>query len=132
MSKKGISGRRFGGAPMGKNAFLASFEAASAILLLFVAASAIPLYQFQKSHAQEFFLCSDAAILVSKSGDFSHGSLLLQAQEIKELSSTCLSLQIAGEGPVSSCELEKGEVFSFTFPVWSEGLQELRLKCWRG
>jgi len=117
---------------MRKRAFLASFEAASAILFLIIAASAIQLYHFQRTSPQEFFLCSDAAILVSKSEDFSPESLLLRAQGIKELSNICLSLQFADEEPVSPCERKKADVFAFTFPVWREGLQGLRILCWQG
>ncbi|MEM2137574.1 MAG: hypothetical protein QW568_00615 [Candidatus Anstonellaceae archaeon] len=114
---------------MRKKAFLASFEAASAILLLIVAASALQLYQFQKTFPQEFFLCSDAAVLISKSGDFSRDSLLAQAQEISELSDMCISIQIAGEELFSPCGKENGRVFAFTLPVWREGLQELQVRC---
>ncbi len=118
---------------MKKMGFALSLEAISSLFLLIIAASTLPLYQFRQSSANDFFDCSDAALVLSKTRAFSDGSLQGKVGAAGEFSGLC----IEASSPLvsaSSCtgEKETGEKFSFTFPIWQgEAVQDARVSCWR-
>lgn len=125
------SARSASQASMGR-AFLMSFEASSSLILLLIAASALQLFHFQKESPQDFFLCSDAAMLISKSGDFSQEAMASWAQEISSLSGLCLQVSSGDSPAFSTCSApERKERFAFRLPVWDKKAKSIEILCWR-
>jgi len=115
-----------------KSGYLLSLEAVTAVFLLLIAASSLPLFRFQEDRPQDFFLCSDAAIVLSKSHAFADGSLQEKVQTASELSGLCIEAY-SPLTSASSCEGEgaDAERYAFTVPIWQSGaLQEARVSCW--
>lgn len=118
---------------MKKTGFALSLEAVSSLFLLLFAVSALQLYQFRQSNANDFFACSDAALALSKTRAFSGASLQEKVDGAGEFSGLCIEADSA-LASASSCagEKETGEKFSFAFPVWQGGaVQDARVSCWR-
>jgi len=120
--------------PGNMRAFLMTLESASAIFMLIIAASAFSLFSFPESSAGDFYICSDAAIILSKSRAFSDNALSLEVEKLGRLSGMCIKAEGAGSF-ASNCFGDSGakkEKFSFSFPVWKDGMvQQASVGCWR-
>ena len=116
-----------------RRGFLMALEAAASLFLLVIAASAIPIFHLQKTSAHDFFLCSDAAVILSKTNAFSDGSLQEKLDKAASLSGLCIGASSAAAF-ASSCEGNgAGEKFSFALPVWQDGaVENATVSCWRG
>ncbi len=107
--------------------FLMSLEAAASLLLVLVALSTLALFEVKQGHEGDFFLCSDAAVALVKTGAFSGGRLHLAVEEAYGISGLCISA--GGEG---SCSYGGQERYSFSMPVWSgTEVQSAEVSCWR-
>lgn len=118
---------------MKKTGFALSLEAVSSLFLLIIAVFALPLYQFRQSGANDFFACSDAAVVLSKTRAFSDGGLQGKVDAAGEFSGLCIGAS-SPLASASSCtgEKETGEKFAFTFPIWQGGaVQDAHVSCWR-
>lgn len=111
--------------------FLMSLEAAFSLTLLLIALSVLPAFQAQKNPAPDFFLCSDAALSLAKSGAFSSGKLQDSLNSMHDLSGMCFS---AASIPSAGCPSgAKGEKISFSIPAFDgTALKEATVSCWRG
>lgn len=114
-----------------KAGFLMSLEAAFSLTLLFAAAYALPAFQPHRNAAPDFFLCSDAALALAKSGALSSGELQGALDSMHGLSGMCFS-----SGSLSSAGCfadDEGEKISLSLPAF-DGTQvrEAALSCWRG
>lgn len=107
--------------------FAMSLEAAASLLLLAAALSALPLFEVKSGSEPDFFLCSDAAMVLLKSGALSGDAQPQVLYEASQLSGLCLEY-----GDASSCQYGGEEKFSFTFAIWRKGsLQNATVSCWR-
>ena len=112
--------------------FLFTLEAVSSLLLLMIAASFLPSFRLQESHADEFFLCSDAAGVLVKSSAFSGGHLQEKVAELENISSLCIEAGAEGAAASSSCPDTRGDRYSFTFPVLLAGhIANASVSCWQ-
>jgi hypothetical protein len=118
--------------------FLMSLEAAFALTLLLFAATALPAFSQPKNTAPDFFLCSDATLLLVKSGAFTDGSLQAKINEMHSLSGMCFSVHdLAGDISAKDCDSSSAkEKTAITVPVWSSGIphgfvQKAAVYCWR-
>lgn len=106
-----------------KRGFAMTTEAMFAMLLVALAASTLFLFNFQKHDSAAFYLCSDAAIVLSKSGAFSPlGNLQGKASEISGLTGMCIRVKNSGWGADTfECnnKQEGDEKFSFEIPAWN-------------
>lgn len=114
--------------------FLMSLEAAFALTLLAISASALPAFQLQKNTAPEFFLCSDAALVLVRAGAFSGaGGQGLQEQvgELSGLSGMCIEAGVQGGESASSCPpTDRGKI-SLSFPVSRfPSVATATVSCW--
>ncbi len=119
-----------GSAPARKG-FAMSLEALCSIILLLAAASAMGAFHFAPSHAPDFYLCSDAAVFLSRQGVPSSG-LQAQVDEISILSGRCVSFE-SGKTHVSSCEDSQAadERLAFTIIALEDGeVGEATVSCW--
>ena len=117
-----------------KSGFLFTLEAASSLVLLIIASSFILAFHLPQSHAEGFFLCSDAAGVLVKSSAFSGGSLQERVGELESLSSLCIEAGAAGETASSSCVPSGGDKYSFTFPVLAGAasrIENATVSCWQ-
>lgn len=116
-----------------KRGYVLSLEALSAVFLLLIAASSLALFRFPEERAQDFFACSDVAIVLSKSPAFADGSLQEKVQTASGLSGLCIEASFH-DSSASACEKEaQGEKFSFSIPIWQSGtVQVAEVACWRG
>ena len=105
-------GCREGSAHSMEKGYVLSLEAASALILLLVATSALQLYNFRQDSAGDFFACSDAAVVLAKSHAFSGEGLQEKAGQASKLSNLCISArsQLAS---FSSCGKPDGAVEKF-------------------
>jgi hypothetical protein len=118
----------------GCRGFAMSLEAAFSLTLLLIAGTALPAFSPPENAAPDFFLCSDAALALAKSGSFSGTGQQLQAMldEMHSLSGMCFS-----EGSIASagCALQKNpqkEKTAFTVPYCSAGaVGKKTVSCWR-
>lgn len=113
--------------------FLMTLEVFSAILLLIVAASLLPLFSLPKPAASEFYICSDAAIILSKSRGESGESLRAEVEKLGKLGSMCISFE-SGWKHYSNCinNSRQGAKFAFTFPVWeNNAASNAQVSCWK-
>ena len=112
--------------------FLMSLEAAFSLSLLVIAASALPAFRLEKSEAPSFFLCTDAALALARSGAFSDGSVQEKVDSMAGLSGTCID----AEGISSSaqeCVAQPREKTSLTVPVFNGiSVQNAEISCWTG
>lgn len=110
--------------------FLMSLEAAFSLTLLLIALAALPAFQAHKNPAPDFFLCSDAALALAKSGAFSSGSLQDSLNGMHDLSGMCFS---AGSSSSAGCSLAApGEKISISIPAFDgTALEEATVFCWR-
>lgn len=116
-----------------RNGFVLSLEAASSLALLLIAASALALFSFQEANAGDFYACSDAALLLSKSHAFSDGTLGERVAQVHSLTGMC-AVASSPAASSSSCggARDATEKFSFTMPVWQQGgLRSAKVECWR-
>jgi hypothetical protein len=114
--------------------FLMSLEAAASFLLVLSAASLLPHLYLAENSAQagDFFMCSDAALLLSKTNAFSGAALQEKVEKLSRLSGMCIEAD-SPDASASSCESGAGEQFAFNFPVWQAGeLRQASVSCWRG
>lgn len=116
----------------GRFGFLMSLEAACSLLLLIIS---IPLFSapsLQKGSAHDFFLCSDAAVVLLKSGAFlSQGALEEKARQASALSGLCISASSPG-AVAFPCQGRGSQEFSLSFPLWQSGtLSQAAVSCWR-
>ena len=118
------------GIPLGcvrPKGFLMSLEAAASLLLVLIALSTLALFEVKQGHEGDFFLCSDAAVALVKTGAFSGGHLREAVEEASGISGLCISA-----GGQSSCSYGGQEKYSFSMPVWSGlGVQSAEVSCWR-
>ena len=114
-----------------KKGFLMSLEAAFSLALLVIAASALPAFRMEKSEAPSFFLCTDAALALAKSGAFSDGSVGQKVNVMEELSGMCID----ADGISSSaqeCRAEPREKTTVTIPVFNgASMQDSKISCWQ-
>jgi hypothetical protein len=119
---------------MRRNAgFVLSLEAVSALFLLLIAASSLSLYRFPEPSANDFFACSDAAVVLAKAHAFSGASLQEKVDRAAGLSGLCVEAS-SPSSSASSCESgkEAKERYSFSIPVWQgEGVEAAQISCWR-
>ncbi|MFA6490218.1 MAG: hypothetical protein WCT52_06120 [Candidatus Micrarchaeia archaeon] len=115
-----------------KRGFVMSAEAMFALLFLSFAASSLFLFNFQRYDAEAFYLCSDAAIVLARTGAFSHGSLDDAAEELSALSGMCIKAQTDSLSPRPCPGAQAGEKISLTIPIW-DGSQATtaRITCSR-
>ena len=112
------------GAPRG---FLMSLEAAASLALIFISLAALPLFEIKVGTENDFFLCSDAAVALLKSGALSGASARQQINEAASLSGMCIEA-----GGASSCGYDGEGRLAFTFPIWRDGrVQPSTVSCWR-
>jgi len=121
--------------PGGKFAgFLMSLEAAASLILLAISLHTLQLFETGSGSEGAFYLCSDAALALSKANAFSSQALLQgKTSEASELSGVCIRSE-AGSFSASTCGSppEGKEVHAFSFPAWSEGKVALaRVYCWQ-
>jgi len=115
--------------------FVMSLEAACSLLLLLAAASMLAMFSLQSfprpSQVQDFFLCTDAAAVLAKSG-FSGEGALQNIRSAANLSNLCIDSSGAFGDLSSGCIYSGAERYSFTFPVWQEGsLLNATVFCWK-
>jgi len=105
--------------------FALTLEALSALLLLLIALAALPLFSLPKSDAEAFFLCSDAAIVLS--GAPSSESLGEMAQELGAVS----GMKITAGGENTAAQKPSGaRTYAFTVPRWENGrLHKITILC---
>ena len=115
-----------------KEGFLMSLEAACSLFLLIISLSLFPAPSLQKGSAHDFFLCSDAAVVLLKSGAFSSQAALGEKTgQASGLSGMCISASSPGAS-ASSCTGRGAQEFSFSFPIWQHGsLSQAEVSCWR-
>jgi hypothetical protein len=112
-----------------RHGFTLSLEAAASLLLLLSAASALSLYSFPRQQASDYYVCSDAAVMLSKTPQ---GQLEQALSESSHESGLCLQARLGGEHFSSGCQQEGKEKFTLHFPVWNQGAaEELSLSCSR-
>ncbi len=114
--------------------FLMTLEAASAFFLLIIAASALVQFRLPKESAQDFYACSDAAIILSKSSGLSGADLLVEMGKMRALGGPCVSFELDYQH-YSNCEIRvrQENIQAFNFPVWKAGvLQNATVACWQG
>ena len=114
-----------------KTGFFMSLEAAASLLLLFCAASMLALYHFPQQQASDYYLCSDAAIVLSK---ISAGGLRQSLDELSNASGLCMQAQLNGTSfsSGSGCSTHATQRFSLSFPVWEgDEAEMLSLSCQR-
>ena len=111
--------------------FLMSLEAAFSLTLLLIALAALPVFSAQKNTAPDFFLCSDAALSLAKSGAFSNGGLQGRLDGMHDLAGMCFS---AGSLSSAGCSRDtEGEKISLSIPAFDgTELKEATVSCWRG
>jgi len=117
-----------------KRGFLMTVEAAFALLLILFAASSLALFNFQKHDSQKFYLCSDAAILLAKTGDFSsEQDIRGKVSEISSLSGLCVSAQWNKTLASSCADATRGQAverLSLEIPVWDGSrVSSARISC---
>ena len=126
-------------------AFLFSLEAAFSLTLAIIAAAYLFAFAPQQEEAGAFLACSDAARVLAQSHAFSsQGRLNATVFEAGSLLGACVEAEIedgmtadsCGEGTPGAAAGKGwragGNVFSFSFPVWSGGkLQDARVSCWQ-
>ena len=107
--------------------FLMSLEAAASLVLIAISLAALPLFEIRGGQENDFFLCSDAAVVLLKSGALSGAGVQQQINEAATLSGVCIEANGA-----SSCGYNGEDRFAFTFPVWKDGrVQQSTVSCWR-
>jgi len=114
-----------------RRAFLMLLEAASCILLLLFAASFLRLFYLRHASAADFFICSDAALVLAKSHAFSDGTLQQKVEDASLRSGLCISAESPQQSS-SSCKGGAPERYSFSIPIWQGGaVQSAQVGCWR-
>lgn len=115
-----------------RRGFLMTLEAAYSLLLILAGASLLAAFQLPGHNPQDFYLCSDAAILFS-SQDFSDAaSIALHAESLSSLSGMCISARHSLGEHSAGCGGEQGEVYSFSIPVQTPlGTQNAQVSCSR-
>ena len=110
--------------------FLMSLEAAFSLTLLLIALAALPVFSAQKNTAPDFFLCSDAALSLAKSGAFSNGGLQGSLDGMHDLAGMCFS---AGSLVSAGCSYaSEGGKTAFSIPAFDgTELTEATVQCWR-
>lgn len=118
---------------MTQKGFAMTLEAACSLLLLVFSLGLLQYFSLPEPDAPDFFLCSDAALLLAKTGSFSDATLLSQnVKEAASLSGMCISASARELFAPSGCLGEEKEKFAFSFPVWSGGtVHSARVWCWR-
>ncbi len=116
--------------------FAMTTEAMFALLAVALAASTLLLFNFQKHDSGTFYLCSDAAIVLAKSGAFSQGGGLQEkVSKLSGLSGMCIRVKSSGAGmDAFECngKREGGEKFSLEIPVWTGfGVEKAVISCSR-
>jgi hypothetical protein len=127
MIGKSARGKENGRAWHGACAFIFSLEAAFSLALVVIAAAYLPFFMQQKENVGTFLSCADAAEAMSETRAFSSQAALDRAVgEISALYDGCIFAQAHGMETLQCRGIENDsgggrEIFSFTFPVWSEG-----------
>jgi hypothetical protein len=119
-------------AKLERKGFAMSLEALCSIILLIVALSAMRLFLLPAQHASDFYLCSDAAMLLSSQG-ISQAELQAQVDALSSLSGRCISYE-SEKARASSCELSQTphERFAFTIAVFEDGSAgKAQITCWQ-
>ena len=112
-----------------KKGFAMSLEALCSVLLLMVAASAMEAFSFPPQKASDFYLCSDAALFLSK---LSSSDLQAQVDTLSRLSGRCISFE-SEKSRASSCDGAQiaNERLAFTIAVFEEGSAgTAQVSCW--
>ena len=105
-----------------RSGFAMTLEAACSLLLLAFSLSLLPYFALPAPDAPDFFLCSDAALLLAKTSSFSDASLLSHnVVEMEALSGMCISAESSGASAQSGCAGEGAERHSFSLPFWGGG-----------
>jgi len=121
--------------PSGKHSagFLMSLEAAASLILIAISLHALQLFEARGGSEGAFYLCSDAALALSKTNAFSSAALLEEkTSEAAGLSGTCIFSE-TDSFFASTCGAPPGsrEVHAFSFPAWSERkVATARVYCW--
>jgi len=107
-----------------------SLEAAFSLSLVAVALLALPLFSKPQNEAQDFFLCSDAALSLVRLGSFA-GRLQGDVAQMESLSGLCI--EVSGDfSAASSCSPAAQERIVLTIPVSSgDSVHEAEVSCWR-
>ncbi|MEM4633535.1 MAG: hypothetical protein QW275_00065 [Candidatus Anstonellaceae archaeon] len=107
--------------------FALSIEAAFSLLLLALATSTIHFFHFASQEASDYYLCTDAAILLSGA---SEEGLDDYAQKLSSESGLCISAKLNSRNAPSGCIGKGKEAFAFSIPFWSkERVERLEIHC---
>lgn len=128
----GAAGNALTEATPGRQGFAMSLEALCSIILLIVAASAMQLFSLPPQQASDFYLCSDAAVLLSKQG-IPPGGLQAQVESLARLSGLCILFE-SEKARASSCEQPQAQASrtAFTIIAFEGGSAgKAQISCWR-
>lgn len=129
-----ISVRAFPSRPLccgARRGFLMTLEALSAVALLIIASAAMGAFAARAGTEGDFFLCSDAAVVLSKSG-FSPLDLQQRLSSMHSLTGMCVKAESAFASASSPCTEPQGKTLAFSIPAWGAGsLQSATVSCWR-
>ena len=115
MALRGKAGQ---GALPAKRGFVMTTEAMLSLVFLSLAFSSLLLFSFPKHDSEAFYLCSDAAIVLAKTGAFSQGSLGRATEELSDLSGMCIRAKTGFAGPQPCIGAQAGEKLALEIPVW--------------
>lgn len=102
-----------------KRGFVMSAEAMFAMLFFSLAISSLFLFNFQRHDAEAFYLCSDAAIVLAKTGAFSSPDSLEGAtEELSGLSGMCIRAQTDSFSPSPCPGAQADDKISLSIPAW--------------
>ncbi len=101
-----------------KRGFVMTTEAMLSLVFLSLAFSSLFLFNLPRHDSEAFYLCSDAAVVLAKSGAFSSGSLDSATDALSGISGMCIRAKqgIAGSQPCIGAQA--GEKLALEIPVW--------------
>ncbi|MCX6772255.1 MAG: hypothetical protein NTV88_00595 [Candidatus Micrarchaeota archaeon] len=92
----------------------------------------LPAFSQPKNNAPDFFLCSDATLLLVKSGAFTDGSLQTRLDDMHSMSGMCFSSGAALSSGCSSTAPAGKDSLAITVPYYSGGtVSKAAVFCWR-
>ena len=117
-----------------RRGFAMTAEAAFSLILISLAIASLPLFTLHRHDSEAFYLCSDASIVLAKSGAFSGGTLQQSVDDASALSGLCIRAESA-LAYAASCpagKAEGAERISLEIPAWNGAIVEkARVSCSR-
>ena len=116
-----------------KKGFVMSVEAMFSLLFISLAVSSLALFNFQRHDSGLFYLCSDAAAVIAKTGDFSPaGNIESLSRGMSGLSGVCIGIE-GDFGRAHPCADAQGaDTVSVSIPVWDGvKISKARISCSR-